>query len=175
MSWRKRIVLALASGASLWPLAYFLDWLDAVIPVSEKVVSYVLVGGIFGALVLVPFVAGSSLRLGRTMGLVIGSILIYSLVAELAVEKYGPLQLDYDTAVVMSGLLGACLAGLLTILAAPLRISSLFWLYVPFAGLVGGFLFSLLWETNNNAVIAAAYAAWQVPVCLALHGGSARS
>lgn len=107
------------------------------------------------------------------VALVVCGVLVYALAAELAARAYGPLDLSYDTSVVLSGVVGALLVGAVTMVVAPLRISRLFWLYVPVAGLLGGFLFSLTYESAHNAVIAAGFGGWQVPVCLALCAGRA--
>jgi hypothetical protein len=103
---------------------------------------------------------------------VAGSILTYALVVELALEGYGPANLDEYASIVVSGLLGAVLVGGLTKFVVPLRTSRWFWLAVPAAGLFGGLLFALVWDSNYDALSVSGYLVWQVAVCLALHSNT---
>jgi hypothetical protein len=171
LSWRARLSLAVASALLLWPLGFFLDAVDPVGFGSDWLLAFGLVGGLFGVLVLVPFMRGKAWWQARVIGLVLGSIFIYQLVVELAVEQYGPLDLGSDYAIVVSGVLGALLVGVLTQTLAPFRAPVRLWIYLAVAGAVGGFVFGLLWESSNDLVIAAGYAAWQVPVFFALERG----
>jgi hypothetical protein len=169
MSWRKHMLLATVSGASAWPLNYALEWLDSTgLPGAWAENSYIFVGAIFGALVLVPFVSDRRRRTGAIVALVLGSVAVYGLVVEFATKQYGPLKLDYDVAIVVSGLLGAVLVGLLAKIAVPLKTPGIFWVAVSAAGLSGGFLFSLVWESDYDAIAATGFIGWQVLVCLAL-------
>ena len=43
---------------------------------------------------------------------------------------------------------------------------------VTVAGLFGGFLFSLVWESNNDALTTAGFVGWQVAICVALFNGA---
>jgi hypothetical protein len=174
VSLAKRTALAALSGMSMWPLAYVSEWAGQLGPSFEWLFSYGLAGAIFGALVLVPFVGAKRSRAGRASALILGSILIYALTVELATDRYGSLNLDNDTSILVSGALGAILVGILTTLAAPLRASRKLWAYVVVAGLVGGFLFNLAVYSPHAVVVALGYAAWQVPVCWALYMGSIR-
>jgi hypothetical protein len=126
----------------------------------------------FGALVLVPLLPAKRQRIGSVIALVAGSILTYALVVELAVESYGPANLGDDASIVVSGVLGAVLVGALTKFVVPLRTSGWFWLAVPVAGLFGGFFFSMVWNSDNDAVSLSGYLVWQVAVCLALYSGA---
>jgi hypothetical protein len=134
------------------------------------IMNFVLIGGFFGALVLVPFVTSHAYRIVRIIILVISSILIYWLAVYLAIVNYGPLQID--NSVIVSGLLGAILVGIVVWVAAPLKVSWKFWIYVPLAGLFGGIIFQII---INNDYIIPQYASWQIPVCLSLHLGRANN
>jgi len=168
---RHRILLTVSSGALIWPIGYLLERLDPAVT-NSPALHYSLIGGVFGALVLAPFVTTHSYRAVRMLGLVVASISIYSLAVSCATNQYGPLELSYETSVLASGLLGALLVGIATKLIAPLRISSKCWLYLSLAGLIGGFLFSHAYDTNKNIVMALVYLGWQLPVFLALYSGS---
>ena len=163
----KRALLVLVSGASFWPISYIAG------PLARDIVSFVLVGGIFGLCVLVPFITSPLRRMERVLGLLVGSILIYIVAVKLAVKGYGPLQLGGNAGIVTSGVLGAMLVGVLTKFIVPLRTTKRFFMYVPVAGLIGGVLFSMLWNSKYEAVTAIAYIAWQLPVFLALYFGTA--
>ena len=171
MSWRKRVVLAALSGASVWPLSGLLSWLDPEDRLSDWC-YYAFIGAPFGALVLVPFLPAKRQRMVSVIVLVLGSILIYRLVAELAAGSYGPLKLNEDISLVVSGLLGALLAGALAKFVVPLQTSRWFWVAMTVAGLFGGFVFSLAWGSSHDAMPAAGYVVWQVAVCLALIKGT---
>jgi len=164
-----RAVLALLSGLSAGPLLH-LEEMFGVDPLGP--VGYALTGGIFGFLVLGPFTVDYAWWYGRVLGLVIGSIAIYALVVELAVAGYGPLELQSSTAVIVSGIAGALLVGGLTKILAPLRTSPRYWLALLVAGVLGGFVFSLLFESQSAFVVSLGYVSWQVPVFLAQSWGS---
>jgi len=137
---------------------------------EDSIMNYVLIGGLFGALVLVPFVTSNANRVFRIIVLVISSVLIYWIAVLLAINRYGPLQID--NSVIVSGLLGAILVGIVVWLTAPLKVSWKFWIYVPLAGLFGGIIFQVM---LNNDYIIPQYASWQLPVCLSLHLGRAKN
>lgn len=172
MSLRKRMLLAAVSGLASWPIMYFLDRADpAGLSQGWWVGYYFSTGAAFGALVLAPFATGDRYWTLRVGSLVLGSILIWTLVGELAVEQYGPLGLSQNASVVVSGVLGALLVGVLLKLLAPLRTATGFCLFVAVAGLFGGLLFSLAWESRHEAVVTSGHIAWQVAVCIALYFG----
>ena len=169
MSWPKRVLLAAVSGVSTWPVHYVLDWLSGAWEVLDSpYATYVPIGAVFGALVLVPFLPAWRQRIGSVAALVLGSIVIYGLAVQLAFEQYGPLDLEYETSIVVSGLLGALLVGVLAKVAVPLRTSVWSWAAVAGAGLIGGIVFSWAWSEGGDASIVVGYVVWQVLVCLAL-------
>lgn len=158
-----RLLLALISASLTLPV--FSLGFDV-----DHIMNYIIIGGIFGALVLVPFVTSRAFLAVRICILIIASIFIYWLTVQLALNEYGPLEIE--NSVVVSGLLGAILVGIVVWVAAPLKISKKFWIYVPLAGLLGGILFQVL--LNNNYIIPQ-YVSWQLPVCLSLHLGCAKN
>ncbi len=170
---QRRLLLAAVSGMSTWPLSYVVESLGPILGDADNAVVYTLIGGVFGALVLAPLVDANSLRRRRVIWLIVGAIFIYALTVELAVRNYGPLNLDYDFAVVASGVLGALLVGLLVKLTVPVRMSGKRWAYLSVAGLCGGFLFSLAYDSSEELIVSIGYIAWQVSVCLALNWGRA--
>jgi hypothetical protein len=103
MSLRRRILLSALSGASVWPVSFALD----AAGLSSEWWGYVSTGVAFGALVLVPFLPARRGRIASVIALLAGSILSYALVVELALEGYGPANLDEYASIVVSGLLGA--------------------------------------------------------------------
>jgi len=166
MSLPNRLLLAAFSGLSVWPLSELLG--DA-----SKWFSYIAVGAVFGALVLVPLLSQKRKRAGAILALIIGSILIYMLAVELVAHGYGPLKLRGKSSIVLSGLIGALLVCALAAWTVPLKSSSRLWTIGAAAGFVGGFIFSWTVDSTHGAVVAAGYAAWQMLVCFALWFGSA--
>jgi hypothetical protein len=168
VSWRNRVLLAALSGASVWPLTMLLDLTGLSAPWAR----YALTGAAFGALVLVPLLPATRRRPGPVIALLLGSILIYGAVVELAIAGFGPLALKGDVAIIASGLLGALLTGVLAKLVVPLQATGAFWVAAFVAGLLGGFVFSLVWESSHDWLATVGYVGWQVAVCLALLTGT---
>ena len=168
----KRVLLATVSGVSAWLVYHVLDWLSEWWePFDSEYANYLLIGAAFGALVLVPLLPAWRQRMGAVAALVLGSIVIYGLVVELAIGEYGPLNVEHELAMVVSGLLGALLVGVLAKIVVPLRTPVRFWAAVVGAGLIGGVVFSWAWSMDGDATIIVGYVAWQVLVCLALAKG----
>lgn len=167
-----RLLLATLSGVSVWPVYYLLDSLmgtevgDLTDPIWD-----LIIGGIFGLLVLVPFVTEIRFRYFRILGLVAGSISIYALAVELAIAGYGFFDLPSNASIIVSGWLGANLVGVLAQQLTPISATWQLWIYLSLAGLIGGFIFSLTYLSSLMSTIALGYIAWQVPVCLALLSG----
>jgi hypothetical protein len=139
--------------------------------------GHLLEGGVFGALVLVPFVGAVRWRIGRAIVLVAGGMAINFLAINLAIYLHDALAAHEHlwTAITPSGLFGALLVAALTQVVAPLRAGWKLWAYVSVAGIAGGLLFSLPPVSNlGDAVPIAGYVGWQVLVCAALYFGSER-
>jgi hypothetical protein len=155
-------LLAVLSGLSTWPTAS-IPW-----PQDER---NLLSGGLFGVLVLVPFLESPRAQIGRALALVAGGMAIHFIAVKLAVSlvwQHVPLGI----AVAVAGLLGALLVAALTQAAVPLRAGWKLWVYAGVAGIAGGLLLNLALDTNRDAAVAAGYAAWQVLVCLSLQAGA---
>jgi hypothetical protein len=116
----------------------------------------------------------------RTLALSVGSILIYAFAVELSEELYGllhgPFGLGFDTAtdtaIVVSGLIGALLVGGMVQVLASFSFAWKIWLLLSFVGLLGGFAFSFTYDSTNAPIVALGYGAWQLPVCFVLNMGS---
>lgn len=163
MSLQARLGLAALSGSLVWPLQQLpLPWEGAT----------VLSGALFGALVLMPFLAAAHTQIGRALALVAGGAAIHLVCLKLAASLYGG-ALGPDLAIMASGLIGALLAAALTCLVVPLAAGWLLWVCVGAAGLAGGFLVAR-WGLGTRLALLwmAAYAAWQMLVCAALYFGT---
>ncbi len=153
LSWR--LVLATVSGLAAYPAAMLADVLAKHLPLPGQPTGevwgppgpgsywqYVLIGSIFGALVMVPFITTVQGRLYKAAGLIISSILIYAFAVELVYKEYSPYYLgEFLIEFAVSGTLGALLVTLATVVIAPIRASRLLWFYAAAAGLIGGFVF----------------------------------
>ena len=81
------------------------------------------------------------------------------------------MSLDEDVSLIVSGVLGALLVGITTVLFAPRHMLPVFWIYVPMAGIFGGLAFAAVFDANVFGTFTA-YASWQIPACIALYWGS---
>ncbi len=164
LSLRSRVILAAISGLSSWSLYFVHIYLH-----------YVLTGGIFGAFVLIPHIRSKPHRAYRAVGLVVASVLIYWVAVRLAVEQYGPLDLDYEIATVVSGIVGALLVTVATKFIAPLSVSWKLWVYSAISGLIGGLVLDFQGVPSpglyQDLLAVLGYVIWQVLVCLALYFG----
>lgn len=91
------------------------DWFDLDFLTVGPTLNFVILGGTFGVLVLAPFVPIQKYRFVRMVLLIVVSICIYTLTVELAARSYGPLSLDEDVSLFVSGVLGALLVGIATV------------------------------------------------------------
>jgi hypothetical protein len=170
-----RLGLALVSGYCAWPAGLLGDQLEELLPLPFSSWTNILVGALFGVLVLAPRVTGQARRGVRIAALVVAAILIYTLAVWLAVINWGPLHLNGRAAVMASGVLGACLVTGAAILWAPLRAPRIIWAWAVAAGLVGGavFHYAISADTGPAAlVIGTGYAVWQVLVAVGLENGA---
>jgi hypothetical protein len=161
--WPVRMALALLSGLSVWPLMSVLT--------GREPLNLLLTGGVFGALVLVPFIESSRARLARVLGLVAGAALIHWGAVMLAIFLDLDLKLPKLAVYAIPGLVGALLAALLTAGVAPLPRAYPAVTAGSLAGLAGGVVFGITPE--SDFWVWGDYIAWQVLVCLGLHFGSA--
>jgi hypothetical protein len=153
-----RALLALLSGLSVRPL----------MELGDSPYNLLITGGVFGALVLVPFLVATRARLARALALVIGAALVHWGAVTLAVYLAG--HVPRVAVYALPGLVGALLCALLTVLVAPLRAA---WRGVglaSMAGLVGGVAFGV--TPDSDFWVWGDYILWQMLVLLGLHLGT---
>ena len=186
LTWR--LVLATVSGLAAYPATRLAKVLAEHLPLPGQPTSswgphspssyweYVLIGSIFGALVMVPFITAAQGKLYKAAGLIISSILIYAFAVELVYEEYSHLYLaEFLVEFAVSGTLGALLVTLAIVVIAPIRASRLLWFYSAAAGLIGGLVFfgalqaEGLWEFDIGCL---GYLSWQLLVFGAMYVGS---
>ena len=188
-----RLVLATVSGLAAVPATRLAHVLAKYLPLpgqptcswepptSSLYWEYVLIGSIFGALVMVPFITTAQGRLYKAAGLIISSILIYAFAVELAWKQYSPFYREgLLVEFAVSGTLGALLVTLAIVVIAPIRASRLLWFYAAVAGLIGGLAFfgsfalfgALQAEASWELSLFLGYLSWQLLVFGALYVGS---
>jgi len=178
LSLARRVGLAVISGYCSYPAGWLGDRIEEFLPLPFSSWTNILIGAIFGLLVMSVRVQAASARTPRIIALVACSILIYTLAVWLAVINYGPLNLGGATSVVASGALGAVLSAAAVVIIAQVPADSRIWLYAVAAGLAGGAVFHFTIDADTESqglqalVIGSGYAVWQVLVCLALHFGT---
>jgi len=180
VSLAQRVGVALLSGYCAYPAGKLGDSIEELLPLPFSSWTNILIGTLFGVLVMSVRVAPGAGRVLRALALVVCSILIYTLAVWLAVINYGPLNLGGASSILASGALGAVLATVAVVLLAPLRADGRIWLYSAAAGLIGGGVFHYTIDTSIGSpalealVIGSGYAVWQGLVCLALELGARR-
>ncbi len=123
-----------------------------------------VVGSVFGALVLAPFV-GARQRVARFVAMCVASAAIYYLAVRFVVD--GPIGYDMILSFILAGGVAAPLSGLAVVLIAPRAFS---WRLVALtfvAGAIGGATFDLKFSFDSNLLVG--HAVWQMLVCLALN------
>jgi len=185
LTWR--IVLATVSGLAAYPATRLAKVLAEQLPLPGQPIGswgpppassyweYILIGSIFGALVMVPFITAAQGKLYRAAGLIISSILIYALAVELVYKEYSHFYLaEFLVELSVSGTLGALLVTLAIVVIAPIRASRVLWFYAAGAGLIGGLVFfgALQVERWEIDVLFLGYLSWQLLVFGALYVGS---
>ncbi len=194
LTWR--LVLATVSGLAAVPATRLAHVLAKQLPLPGQPTSsweppttssyweYVLIGSIFGALVMVPFITAAQGKLYKAAGLIISSILIYAFAVELVYKEYSPDYLQPLVEFAVSGTLGALLVTLAIVVIAPIRASRLLWFYAAAAGLIGGLAFfgssalfaALQTKASWELSLFLGYLSWQLLVFGALYvGGRVRN
>jgi hypothetical protein len=165
-----KLALAVISAASYWlidGLGARFDW-DMTIFGNFVWPSH-LVAAIFGALVMAPYAAASSVRLLRVLGLCVASAFIYFYAVKFVAD--GPFSYNAITPFLISGAGAVIPIGLSVVVLAPRKASWRLFVLCLVAGLVGGAAFDdLIWPGAGFAEVGG-HLAWQVLVCLALHLG----
>jgi hypothetical protein len=159
--------LALTSIIAYAVIAQLADALEPIEAIPDAGLWFhYLVGAVFGALVLGPYV-GLKHRALRIVALAVASAVIYYLAVKFVAD--GPIGYETVTSFVIAGAGAAVLCAVATILLAP-RASE--WRVVPLAaaaGAIGGATFDAKLAFDPNLLLA--HAVWQLLVCLALHFG----
>lgn len=158
-------MLAMASVVAYAVLVQFTPLLETIDSVpSMNTLFHLLVGAIFGALVLAPFVQGPR-RLARGIALAAVAAAIYYGAIRFVVES--PAGLDPLAVLVIAGVGSALLCGVAVVLIAPGRFTQRLGIALAIAGGVGGAVFDLKLAFDPHLLIG--HAAWQLSVFLALY------
>ena len=158
-----KLALAVVSGFSYWWIGDIKDdlgWFDW---------SWHLIGAIFGALVMAPYVAASNYRLLRALAMCIASATIYHYTIVLVSD--GPFSVDTNTPWLVFGGSAALLTGLSTWVLAPLKFHLTLIPLTLVAGALGGGAYHWIPLSGDDPKLSVVHFAWQVLVCLALHFG----
>ncbi len=169
-SLQAKLALAVASIAGYWLLYRLFEQLELSdsFPNAHLWIWFrSLVGIVFGALVLAPYV-GSRQRIWRVLALCGTSVLIYFLAERFVAD--GPLGYETIAPFLVSGGGAALLVGLAVIVLAPQHFSWKLILLTLVAGALGGAAFQWNPEFFDHTILPG-HAAWQLLVCLALHFG----
>lgn len=162
-----RLLLAFASivaYAVLVQLTPVLESFDGVPYVNT--VFHLVVGAVFGALVLAPH-GRAPRRLLRGIALAIAAAAIYYGAIRFVVDV--PVGLDAIVSFVIAGAGAALLCGLAVALIAPQAIDLRVAVLLLVAGAAGGVVFDIKFTFDPNLLLG--HAAWQLLTCLALHHG----
>lgn len=159
-----RLMLATASVVAYAVLVQFTPLLDTIegIP-SANTLFHLLIGAIFGALVLAPF-AQAPRRFERGVAIAAAAAAIYYGAIRFVVD--GPPGLDPLASLVIAGVAAALLCGLAVAFLAPGRFTPRLGVALAVAGAVGGAVFDAKLNFDPNLLVG--HAAWQLGVFLAL-------
>jgi hypothetical protein len=162
-----RLLLASASIVAYALLAQFTPVLEALDDVPyASTVFHLVVGAIFGALVLAPY-AGAPQRVLRGVALAAASAAIYYFTIRFVVN--GPAGLSVLATFTIAGACAALLCGAAVAVIVPLAFSLRLAALLIVAGAVGGAVFHARISFDPNLLLG--HAAWQLLVCLALYFG----
>jgi len=157
-------MLVIASVVAYAVLVQFTPLLDTIEGVpSANTLFHLMIGAIFGALVLAPF-AKAPQRIARGIALVVAAAAIYYGAIRFVVD--GPANLDPLASLVIGGILSALLCGLAVALLAPGPFTPRLGAALAIAGAVGGAVFDAKLNFDPNLLVG--HAAWQLGVFLAL-------
>ena len=162
-----RLLLACASIVAYAGLVQFTPFLEAVDDVPYvSTVFHLLVGAIFGALVMTPY-ARVPHRVLRGVALAAASAAIYYFTIRFVVS--GPAGLGALATFMIAGACAALLCGAAVAVIAPQAFSLRLAVLLVVAGALGGAMFHSRISFDPNLLIG--HAAWQLLVCLALYFG----
>ena len=160
-----RIALVLASIVTYAVLAMLAEKLESIkgIPETGLWFHYV-VGAVFGALVLAPFI-GPRQRAVRFLAMCVASAAIYYLAVRFVID--GPIGYDMITSFILAGSAAAVLSGIAVVAIAPRAFTLKLLPLALAAGALGGATFDLKFSFDPNLLIG--HAVWQLLVCLVLN------
>jgi hypothetical protein len=133
---------------------------------NMNTVFHLVVGAVFGALVLAPY-AGAPRRALRAIALAAAAAAIYYGAVRFVVNA--PAGLDPLASFVLAGAGAALLCGLAVAAIAPRSFDTRLAALLLLAGAAGGAVFDLKVTFDPNLHLG--HAAWQLLTCLALHFG----
>ncbi len=160
-----RLMLAIASVVAYAVLVQFAPLLDSVESVpSANTLFHLLIGAIFGALVLAPF-ARVPRRVARGIALAAAAAAIYYAAIRFVVD--GPASLGSLASLVIAGVGAALLCGLAVAFIAPRAFTPRLGIALAIAGAVGGAVFDV--KLNFDPSLLIGHATWQLLVFFALY------
>lgn len=163
---RAKLLLALISAGSYGFLNFLSsrsEAIDALLSTSNSGMH--LIGIMFGAFVMVPYVTPTGHRVLRAVTMCIASASIYY--AAVRFVAVGPLGYNKITSFVLSGSGAALLTGLTVVVLGPRPFSARLIPLMLAAGAAGGAVFE--YKSSIDEFMLLAHTAWQLLVCLALH------
>lgn len=160
-----KLALALVSVVAYSVIAELADRVEAIESVPDTGLWFhYVVGAVFGALVLAPYV-GARQKIVRLVLLCVASAGIYWLAVWFVTD--GPIGYNAITFFVLAGAGAALLSGLAVVAFAPRTFDLQLVAFMLVAGAIGGAAFDL--KFTFDQYLLAGHAAWQILVCLALH------
>ena len=174
-----RVIFALVASLLWWVMV------EAADSLSDGVYLIWATGGVYTALVLVPYLPGiQGVNLLRAVALLFSGVLSYWSALMFAADGAAPgiWMLDQQTvSMEIAGALGALIIGIGARLLIPLALRWRGWFLLVGAGLLGALVLNLGFEAGAGSSGGITYlywlpghATWQVLVCLALYYGSDR-
>lgn len=165
--WAK-LALALVSAGSYGLLTFLSERSEALDAIFSKANSGMhLIALVFGALVMVPYIAPSSRWVLRAAAMCVASAATYYAAVRFVVD--GPLGYDTMTAFAVTGAGAALLTGIAVVVLGPRPFQAKLIPLLLVAGAAGGIVFDHKFSIDEAMLLG--HLAWQTLVCLALHFG----
>ena len=166
-----RLMLAMASIVAYSVLAQLVPVFESFEGIPNiNTVFHLVVGAVFGALVMAPC-ARVPRRVLRGIALTVAAAAIYYGAVRVVVNS--PPGLDALATFTLAGAGAALLCGLAVAAIAPLAFDLRFTALLLVAGAAGGAVFDVKFSFDPNLLLG--HAAWQLLVCFALYLGSRRA
>jgi hypothetical protein len=162
-----KLLLALASITAYALVSKLAESVEAIEFLPEPALWFhYVVGAVFGALVLGPYV-GPRQRGLRFVALCVAGSLTYWLAVRFVTD--GPIGYGATTSFVIAGAAAAVLSGLAVAVISPRAYAVPVFALTLVAGMAGGVSFEIKIATDQFLLVS--HAIWQLLVCLALHLG----